>query len=37
MIRVKNSPPRGAAFRIELPLQFEGKAQQLTEASTTHL
>jgi two-component system NtrC family sensor kinase len=37
MIRVKNSPPRGASFRIELPLQFEGKAQQLTEASATHL
>jgi signal transduction histidine kinase len=32
-IRVKNSPPRGASFRIELPMQFDAKAPQLTEAS----
>src|SRR5258705_12569492 len=34
-IRVKNSPPRGARFRIELPLQFDAKTPQLTEASVT--
>src|SRR6267378_1679530 len=34
-IRVKNSPPRGASFRIELPLQFDAKTPQLTEASVT--
>jgi len=32
---VKNSPPRGASFRIELPLQFDAKTPQLTEASVT--
>jgi PAS domain S-box-containing protein len=31
-IRVKNCPPRGASFRIELPLQFDAKAVQLSEA-----
>ena len=36
MIRVKNSPPRGACFRIELPLQLDGKTSQLSEAATTH-
>ena len=35
MIRVKNSPPRGASFRIELPLQPESRPQQLSEATTT--
>src|SRR6266404_309147 len=34
-IRVKNSPPRGASFRIELPLQFDAKTPRLTEASVT--
>src|SRR5690242_21301394 len=34
-IRVKNSHPRGACSRIELPLQFDAKAPQLTEASLT--
>jgi C4-dicarboxylate-specific signal transduction histidine kinase len=34
-IRVKNSPSRGASFRIELPLQFDAKTPQLTEASVT--
>ena len=33
-IRVKNNPPRGASFRIELPLQFDPKAPQLSEATT---
>ena len=32
-IRVKNCPPRGASFRIELPMQFDGKPAQLTEAT----
>ena len=36
MIRVKNSPPRGACFRIELPLQLDGKMPQFSEASSTH-
>jgi len=35
-IRVKNSPPRGASFRIELPLQFDAKTPQLTEATLTN-
>ncbi|HET6930989.1 MAG TPA: ATP-binding protein, partial [Candidatus Acidoferrum sp.] len=34
-IRVKNAHQRGASFRIELPLQFDAKAPQLTEASLT--
>jgi len=34
-IRVKNAHPRGACFRIELPLQFDTKPPQLTEASLT--
>ncbi len=33
-IRVRNCPPRGASFRIELPLQFEAKSQQVPEATT---
>ena len=32
-IRVKNSHPRGASFRIELPLHLEPKAPQLSEAT----
>jgi two-component system NtrC family sensor kinase len=32
-IRVKNAQPRGACFRIELPLQFDAKTSQLTEAT----
>jgi two-component system NtrC family sensor kinase len=35
-IRVKNSPPRGASFRVELPLQLEPKTSQLSETTTTH-
>jgi len=35
-IRVKNSLPRGASFRIELPLQFVAKTPPLTEASVTN-
>lgn len=35
-IRVRNCPPRGASFRIELPLQFDGKSQQLSEATIAH-
>ena len=34
-IRVKNSHPRGACFRIELPLQLEPRAPQLSEATVT--
>ncbi len=34
-IRVKNSQPRGASFRVELPLQLEGKPLQTSEISTT--
>jgi len=34
-IRVKNAPSRGASFRIELPMQFDAKAPQLTEATFT--
>ncbi len=33
-IRVRNCPPRGASFRIELPTQFDAKSQQVPEAST---
>ncbi len=35
-IRVKNCAPRGASFRIELPLQFDTKSVQLSEAGSTH-
>ena len=35
-IRVKNAQQRGASFRIELPLQFDAKAPQLTEESLTN-
>jgi two-component system NtrC family sensor kinase len=34
-IRVRNSHPRGASFRIELPLQLDAKAPQLSEVSTS--
>ena len=34
-IHVKNCPPRGASFRIELPLQFDGKAPQISEAAAS--
>ena len=34
-IRVKNSHPRGACFRIELPLQLDPRAPQLSEATVT--
>ena len=34
-IRVQNSPPRGASFRIELPLQFDPKATQVPEAAAS--
>src|SRR5262249_14568183 len=34
-IRVKNAPPRGASFRIELPLQGEAKPVQLPEATAS--
>ncbi len=34
-IRVRNCPPRGASFRIELPLQLEAKTPQLSEATTS--
>jgi len=34
-IRVKNSHPRGACFRIELPLQLDSRAAQLSEATVT--
>jgi signal transduction histidine kinase len=36
-IRVKNSHPRGACFRIELPLQFERKMTQLSEATASRV
>jgi PAS domain S-box-containing protein len=32
-IRVRNCAPRGASFRIELPLQFDAKSLQLPEAT----
>jgi len=35
-IRVKNSQPHGASFRVELPLQLEPKAPQLSEATSSH-
>jgi len=34
-IRVKNSHPRGASFRIELPLQAESRPSQLSEAAAS--
>src|SRR5258708_36319169 len=34
-IRVKNSPPRRAKFRIQLPLQFYTRTPQLTDASAS--
>jgi len=34
-IRVKNAPPRGASFRVELPLQAEARPSQLSEAATS--
>jgi two-component system NtrC family sensor kinase len=33
-IRVANCPPRGASFRIELPLQFDPKAITIPEAAS---
>ncbi len=34
-IRVKNAPPRGASFRIELPLQLESKSAPFSEAAAS--
>jgi len=34
-IRVSNRPPRGACFRIELPLQFDAKSAQLSETAAS--
>jgi PAS domain S-box-containing protein len=35
-IRVRNCAPRGASFRIELPLQFDAKSLQFPEATIAH-